>query len=195
MSRTAMLGLGAWRLLVAASALVGFGYAVTTFVEPWHALSQQASLAAGVVYLGLALSAGRAEVLATWLRGATAVLLVLVCVTYLALISDDLSTTASLFEHLVTPLVVLADWVVVGRTVGVRWWYPISWLLFPLMYLIYFVLADVQLYRSFLDPTSAAFGLTVAEFMLALAAAGYVLYGIAKARSGVRPALTPEEAA
>jgi hypothetical protein len=196
MSRTARLGLGAWRLLVAASALVGFGYAVTTFVEPWHALSQQASLLAGVVYLGLAVSAGRAEEVATWLRGGMAVLLTLVCITYLSLISDDLSTTASLFEHLVTPVVVLADWIFAGRTIGVRWWYPFSWLVFPLAYLIYFVLADVQLYRSFLDPSSAGFGLTVAEFLVALVVAGYVLYGIAKVRGGGgRPALTPEEAA
>jgi hypothetical protein len=190
-----MLGLTAWRLLVAASALIGFGYAVTTFVEPWHALSQQASLLTGLVYLGLAATAGRAEVVATWLRGGIAVLLALVCITYLALISDDLSTTASLFEHLVTPVVVLADWALVGRTVGLRWWYPFSWLLFPLAYLIYFVLADVQLYRSFLDPTSSGFGLTVVEFLVALLVAGYVLYGIAKVRGGARPALTPEEAA
>ena len=189
--------LSLWRLLVATSALVGFGYAVATFVEPWHALSQQASLLAGAVYLGLALSGGRVEVLATWLRGGMAVLLALVCITYLSLISDDLSTTASLFEHLVTPVVVLADWVFAGRTVGVRWWYPFSWLVFPLAYLIYFVLADVQLYRSFLDPTSASFGLTVVEFLLALVGVGYVLYGIAKVRAGdvARPALTPEEAA
>ncbi|HEV7649634.1 MAG TPA: hypothetical protein VGP26_15930 [Actinophytocola sp.] len=189
--------LTAWRLLVAASALVGFGYAVTTFVEPWHALSQQASLLTGVVYLGLAVFAGRSEEVATWLRGGMAVLLVLVCVTYLTLISGDLHTTASLFEHLVTPLVVLADWAVVGRTVGLRWWFPLSWVVFPLAYLIYFVLADVQLYRNFLDPTSASFGLTVLEFMLALVVAGYVLYGAARLRSSaaVRLALTPEEAA
>ena len=194
MSRPATLGLTAWRLLVAASAFVGFGYAVTTFVEPWHALSQQASLLTGAVYLGLAVLAGRAEVLATWLRGGMAVLLTLVCVTYLTLISDDLSTTASLFEHLITPVVVLADWVIFGRTAGVRWWYPFSWLVFPLAYLIYFVLADVQLYRSFLDPTSAGFGLTVAEFLVALLVAGFVLYGVAKVRGGAA-ALVPEEAA
>src|SRR5262245_52991244 len=146
--------LSAWRLLVATSAFVGFGFAVATFVEPWHALSQQASLLAGLVYLALAVSAGRAERLATWLRGGMAVLLMLVCVTYLALLEGDLDTTASLFEHLVTPVLVLADWVVGGRTRGVRWWYPLSWVAFPMAYLTYFLLADVQLYRSILDPTA-----------------------------------------
>ena len=43
--------LSIWRLLVAASAFVGFGFAVATFAEPWHALSQQASLLTGVVFL------------------------------------------------------------------------------------------------------------------------------------------------
>jgi hypothetical protein len=184
-----------WRLLVATSAFVGFGYAVATFHEPWHALSQQASLLAGVVYLGLAVLGPHAERLATWLRGGMAVLLALVCVTYLTVIDGDLDTTASLFEHLVTPVVVLADWVLAGRTRTVRWWYPLSWVIFPAVYLIYFVLADVQLYRSFLDPTSAGFGVTVAEFLAALVAVGYLLYGIAKVRGpAARPALAPEEA-
>ncbi len=187
-------GLRAWWLLVAACGFVGFGYALATFVEPWHALSQQASLVAGAVYLGIAVLGPRSEHVTTWLRGAMAVLLMLVCVTYLAIIDGDLHTTASLFEHLVTPVVVLADWVVVGRTRSVRWWYPLSWVVFPLAYLIYFVLADVPLYRSFLDPESSAFGLTVGEFMLALVAGGFVLYGVARLRRSrfAEPSLTEE---
>jgi hypothetical protein len=178
-----------WRLIVATSAFVGFGYAVATFHEPWHALSQQASLLCGAVYLGLALSGGRAERLATWLRGAMAVLLALVCVTYLTVIDGELDTTASLFEHLITPVLVLADWIVVGRTGTVRWWYPLSWIAFPAAYLVYFVAADVRLYRSFLAPGRADFALTVVEFLAALVAAGYVLYGIAKMRGAPAPAV------
>jgi hypothetical protein len=186
-----------WRLLVATSAFVGFGFAVATLVEPWRALSQQASLLAGLVYLALAVTAGRAERFATWLRGAMAVLLMLVCVTYLTLLEGDLDTAASLFEHLVTPVLVLADWVVAGRTRGVRWWYPPSWVAFPLAYLVYFLLADVQLYHSILDPTAGGdFARTVGEFLVAVVVAGYLLYGIAKIRE--RPAaaaeVVPEEA-
>lgn len=189
--------LRAWWLLVAACGLVGFGFAVTTFTEPWRALSQQASLLAGVVYLGLALAGHRAERAATWLRGALAVLLLLVLGTYFTVLDGDLDTTASLFEHLVTPLAVLADWVLVGRTRSVRWWYPPTWLAFPLAYLIYFLVADVRLYRSFLDPAATDFGLTVGQFLVALLVAGYLLYGVARARSRpvADPALTPEEAA
>jgi hypothetical protein len=181
-----------WRALVATSALVGFGFAVATFDEPWHALSQQASLLAGLVFLALAATAGRAERLATWLRGATTVLLLLVCVTYLTLLEGDLDTTASLFEHLVTPLLALADWVLAGRTRGVRWWYPLSWLAFPSAYLAFFLLADVQLYHSILDPAAGDFVRTVGEFMAAVVVAGYLLYGVAKVRD--QPAAVPEEA-
>lgn len=188
--------LRAWWLLVAACGLIGFGFAVATFTEPWRALSQQASLLTGGVYLGLAVAGHRAERVATWLRGALAVLLMLVCGTYFTVLDGDLDTTASLFEHLVTPLLVLADWVLAGRTKAVRWWYPISWLLFPLLYLIYFLLADVRLYRSFLDPSAADFGVTVGEFLVALLVTGYLLYGVAKVRRipAAKPALAPEEA-
>jgi hypothetical protein len=185
--------LSAWRLLVAASAFIGFGYAVADIVEPWRALSQQASLLTGAVYLALAVSGGRVERLATWLRGGMAVLLTLVCVTFLTLLGGVLDNTSSLFEHLITPVLVVADWVVVGRTRGVRWWYPLSWLVFPTAYLVYFVLADVQLYRGVLDPRAGDFTFTVAEFLVALLVAGYALYGIARVRDR-QPVATREEA-
>jgi hypothetical protein len=184
-----------WRLLVATSAFVGFGFAVATLVDPWHALSQQASLLTGLVYLALAATAGRAERLATWLRGAMAVLLMLVCGTYLTVLGGDLDTAASLLEHLVTPVLVLADWVFAGRTRGVRWWYPPSWVVFPLAYLVYFLLADVQLYHSILDPTAGDFIPTVGEFLVAVVVAGYLLYGIAKVREEPAEDVVPEEAA
>ncbi|HWM03450.1 MAG TPA: hypothetical protein VNP92_14050 [Actinophytocola sp.] len=177
------LGLRAWWLLVAACGFVGFGFAVATLVDPWPALSQQASLLAGVGYLGLAVLGGRAPRASTWLRGALTVLLLLVCVTYLTVLEGDLDTTSSLFEHLVTPLLALADWVLAGRTRPVRWWYPVSWVAFPMAYLTYFLAADVQLYHSFLDPTADDFVSTVVAFLVAVVGTGYLLYGVAKART------------
>lgn len=49
-----LAGVTAWRLLVAAFGFIGFGAAVATMNDPWPALSQQASLLTGVVYLVLA---------------------------------------------------------------------------------------------------------------------------------------------
>ncbi|OLF19598.1 hypothetical protein [Actinophytocola xanthii] len=169
------------RLVVAVCAFVGLGFAVATLNDPWPALSQQASLFAGVVYLALALAGARAARVSGWLRGATTVLLLLVCLTYLTVIEGDLYSVSSLFEHLLTPLAALADWVLVGRAaVVVRWWYPLSWVLPPLLYLIYFLVADVGLYRGFLDPQSPDFATTVALFLVAVVAAGYLLYGIVR---------------
>jgi hypothetical protein len=110
------------------------------------------------------------------------VLLLLVCVTYLTVIEGSLDGTWSMFEHLVTPLVVLADFVLVGRDqVNVRWWHPLTWVVFPAAYLVYYLAADLDLYGSFLDPRASDFLGVVAAFLLAIVAAGYVLYGVAKA--------------
>jgi hypothetical protein len=189
-----LVGVTAWRLAVAACAFIGLGGALSAMSDPWPALSQQASAFAGVVYLGLALyplvTGGRAhEPRSPWLRGATAVLLLLVCVTYLTVIDGSLDEPWSMFEHLVTPLVVLADFVLVGRDqVNVRWWHPLTWVVFPAAYLVYYVAADLGLYGSFLDPRAGDFLGVVAAFLLAIVAAGYVLYGIAKAVGTVRAA-------
>jgi hypothetical protein len=119
-----------------------------------------------------------------WLRGAVCVLLLLVAITYQALLSGEVDDTYSLFEHVITPLVVLADWVLVGRSqANVRWWHPWSWLLLPLVYLGYFVVARPPLYGGFLEPGSDTFAGTVVAFTLAVLLAGYVLYGIAKVKA------------
>ena len=184
-----LAGVVTWRLVVAACAFTGFGAAVATMSDPWPALSQQASLFAGLVYLGLAayplVTGGRThEPASPWLRGAVCVLLLLVAGTYQTLMSGDVHATHSLFEHVVTPLVVLADWVLVGRSQArVRWWHPVSWLVFPLAYLVYFMAARPPLYGGFLDPDSSLFAGTVVMFMLAVLAAGYVLYAIAKVKA------------
>jgi hypothetical protein len=184
-----LAGVVAWRLAVAACAFTGFFAAVAVMSDPWPALSQQANLFAGLVFLGLALyplfTGGRThEPASPWLRGAVCVLLLLVAGTYQTLMSGDVDDTYSLFEHVITPLVVLADWVLVGRgQAGVRWWHPVSWLVFPLAYLVYFTAARPPLYGGFLDPDSSTFAGTVVFFTLAVLAAGYLLYGIAKVKA------------
>jgi hypothetical protein len=184
-----LAGVVAWRLVVAACAFTGFGAAFAMMSDPWPALSQQASLFTGLVYLGLALyplfTGGRThEPASPWLRGAVCVLLLLVAITYQMLMSGDVDDIYSLFEHVITPLVVLADWVLVGRSQArVRWWHPVSWLVFPLAYLVYFMAARPPLYGGFLDPDSSVFGGMVMFFALAVLATGYLLYGIAKVKA------------
>jgi hypothetical protein len=193
LARPALVGVTVWRLVVATCGFVGFGAAVAAMDDPWSALSQQASLFTGVVYLGLALYpflAGAPEPRSPWLRGATCVLLLLVAGTYMSLMEGDLGSVHSLFEHLLTPLVVLVDWVLVGRNqAAVRWWHPLSWLVFPLAYLVYFMVDRPLLYRGFLNPDSGDFPGMVAAFTVAVLAAGFVLYGIAKTRAQAQPVL------
>jgi hypothetical protein len=184
-------GVLVWRLAVACCGFLGFFLAVARLPDPMTALSQQASLLTGVVYLGLAvypLVTGRAEPRSPWLRGAMTVVLMLVCVTYMTLLSGNLSRVYSLFEHMITPLAVLADFLFVGRNQrAVKRWYPVSWLAYPLLYLVYYVIADLTLYGRFLNPDRPGFPGVVAGFIVALLALGYVMYAFGRVKA-LRPA-------
>lgn len=183
MSRSGrVIALTGWRLLIAACALVGF-----TLGGPLEYLSQLGSLLAGVVYLGLAgyplLSRGeRTEPRSSWLRGAVAVVLVLVCLGYLLLQRGTLTTVDSMLEHLVTPALVVLDWLFVGRSqAGARWWYPLTWLAPPTAYLVFYLLNGEVLY-GFLDPGSAGFAGMVGGLLAGVLAAGYLLVGLGRLR-------------
>ncbi|WP_231645015.1 hypothetical protein [Sciscionella sediminilitoris] len=184
-----MLAVFLWRLLIVACALTGFVAAVqlSGFANAIPGLSQQASLLTALVYLGLAaypLFTGGREPRNPWPRGATAVLLLLVAAVYAGLMGGDYDQLWSVFEHIVTPLVVLLDWILVGRNQGnCAWWQPLSWVVFPLAYLVYFLIADPGLYGGFLDPDSSAFPATVGGFLLAVLVCGYLLYVIAMVRT------------
>jgi len=189
-----LVGLSLWRLLIVACSFIGFGAAVARFSDPWPGLSQQASLVNGLVYLGLllypAFTGGRRhEPRSPWLRGAMCVLLLLVGGTFLTIMEGDVDETWSLFEHVLTPLVVLIDWIAVGRNqAAVRWWHPLTWASLPLAYLVYFLAADPGLYGGFLDPDDSGFAGTVVGFLFGVVATGYLLYGIGKLRSGIAAA-------
>lgn len=179
-----LVGVSVWRLLIVTSALVGFLSAMSRgkAANLLPALSQQASLFVAIVYVGLLLyplfTAGRRhEPVSPWWRGSMVILLILVCVTFLAIIGGSLDQTWSLFEHLITPLLVLVDYLAVGRNqAAAKWWYAITWLGFPLAYLIYYVAADLRIYGSFLNPKKAAFPGVVAGFIAGLLVLGLLLF-------------------
>jgi hypothetical protein len=183
----ALPGVLVWRLFVAFCGFFGFVLAVSRLNDPLNALSQQASLLTGLVYTGLAvypLVTGRPEPRSPWLRGAMTVLLLLVCVTYMTLLGGNLSRVDSLFEHMITPLAVLADFLFAGRNQrATEWWYPLTWLGYPLLYLVYYVAADLTLYGRFLNPDRPSFPGVVAGFVVALLALGYLLYAFGKVKS------------
>ncbi|MFD1046917.1 response regulator transcription factor [Kibdelosporangium lantanae] len=118
-------------------------------------------------------------------------LLLLVCVTFITIMGGSLNKTWSLFEHLITPMLVLVDFLAVGRNqVAVKWWHPITWTAFPLAYLIYYVSAGLHMYGSFLNPKKSSFAGTVAGFVVGVLFVGFLLFlfGMMKASAtGQRP--------
>lgn len=185
-----LIAVTAWRLLIAGCAFFGFGAAADRMLDPWEGLSQLASVFTGVVYLGLAayplLSGGsRLEPRSPWLRGATTCLMVLVAVTYFTVMDARVDQAWSLFEHLITPLLVLADWLAVGRNqAAVRWWHPISWIGLPLAYAAYVNLADLRVYQGMLDVGDRDFAWIAPAFLAAILAIGYLLYASGRIRAG-----------
>jgi hypothetical protein len=179
-----LAGVSLWRLTIVVSALYGFTDA-TGWSENLEGLSQQASLLTGAVYTWLllypALTRGvRHEPASPWLRGATAVLLLLVAGTFFGIMGGDFDYLP--FEHVYTPLLVLVDWLAVGRNqAAARWWHPLSWIAFPLAYLAYFLAAGV--YRSlyeFLDPREDGFAVMIVGLLAGVIAIGYLLYGLGR---------------
>lgn len=149
---TGLLRLTVWRLAVAGSALLGVFLAALQYDVWWTALSQLASLAVGVSYVGLAAypfltRSHRHEPASPWLRGALATLMLLVSTAYLVMPAVDLTDPFSIVEHLVTPALVVADYLLVGdNQSAVRWWHPATWLLPPMAYVCYYVVGDLRVY-------------------------------------------------
>ncbi|GLZ79435.1 hypothetical protein Afil01_42420 [Actinorhabdospora filicis] len=178
-----------WRLAVAFMALFGvwntiyYSFAGESFID-WEGLrelSQSGSALAGVVYIGLALTLDRPERVSSWLRGAMAVLMLLIAVTSMTLMDPQLYETGFLFEHLITPLAVVLDFLLVGRgQFRTRWWEPLTWTVFPLLYLVFFLVADVQSYRGFLNPDDPYFLAVVGGFLAGVLAVGFALFALAR---------------
>lgn len=185
-----LIGVSLWRLVVVAFAFTGFLSAVSVIDSPMPALSQQASLLAGGVYFGLLVyplfTRGRAhEPHTPWIRGALTVLLVLVGGAFMTLLSGNLDATWSLFEHFLTPLILLIDWIAIGSNqANTRWWHPLSWLSLPLAYLVYYYASGQELYE-FLDPGDSGFAGMIIGLLAGLLAVGYLLYGIGKLRAAL----------
>jgi hypothetical protein len=179
-----LTGVSVWRLAIIGCALYGFSDA-TGWTANFEGLSQQASLATAIVYTGLLLypvftGGWRHEPRSPWLRGATTVLLLVVAGTFFGIMEGDASYLP--FEHIYTPLIVLVDWLFVGRNqAAAAWWHPLTWIAFPLAYLGYFLSAEVYQYLyPFLDPDGDEFAGVVGGLLVGTIVAGYLLYGAGK---------------
>lgn len=186
-----------WRAAIALSAVTGVWLAALRYDVWWTALSQLASIAAGVAYAWLAAwphlrwCRGH-EPESPWLRGALATVMVLVSGGYLVMTRGDLSTAYSVFEHLVTPALVLADWFLVGTNQhAVRWWHPPTWLLPPAAYLLWYVAGDLRVYVA-LDPARPTeFVGQVGLLVLVTLGTGLGLYAFGRGRRDRGPRELP----
>lgn len=193
-----LVGVSVWRVLIIVLALVGISQVLGGFRQLEY-LSQLASLVTAAVYLTLlvypfAVGLRRHEPRTPWLRGATVVMMLLVSITFMTMLNADLSQTASLFEHLLTPLVVLVDWIAVGNSqANVRWWFPFSWISFPVAYLLFYLayVGNGQPLYYFLDPYRGDFVSIVIVFLAGVVAGGFVVYGLGKLHGVIRNAVSP----
>ena len=168
-----------WRLLVAASAAAGVVLAAREYDVWWTALSQLSNLAVAVCFLALALREPRSP----WLRGALTTLMVLVGLAYVPMQNGNLWHAWSLLEHVVTPSLVVLDFVLVGRNHhAVRWWHPLSWLVPPTAYLLWYVGDDLAVYAALDAAHPAQFGQRIGVLLGLLLSTGFALYALGRRR-------------
>lgn len=170
-------------VLVETTSRTGVLWRLTTF-------TYQVNVLAAAYYAWTLMSPARADA-RPGLRGAV-VLYVVVAGLVWNLFLTGMSmgyTTANVLLHVVMPALAMADWLVVGRSQGgVRWWQPLAWLGYPVVYLGLALLVLNHAGRRapyyFLDPDSvggAAVVGNVALLALGFAALGYLLWALGRA--------------
>lgn len=190
----ARIGITGWRLVVAGCAFFGVYTVADDPMLGWRDLwflSQLGSLVAAVVYLLLAPIpllpvAERLEPAAAWVRGSLASMMLLICIASIFILgSGDLDQIGFLFEHLLTPLIIAADFVLVGRfSARSKAWHPLTWIGMPLLYLVLLNVAGEAstVYGGILEPANSEFAMYVGMFLVTAIVFGYILFGLAKLR-------------
>lgn len=187
-------GITGWRLVVAGCAFFGVYTVAYDPMLGWRDLmflSQLGSLVAAILYFLMAPvpllpMADKLEPAVAWVRGSLASMMLLICIASIFILgSGDLDQIGFLFEHLLTPLIVAADFVLVGRfSARTKAWHPVTWIGMPLLYLILVNLSGEaqQVYGGILDPANSEFFMYVGMFLVTAIIFGYVLFGLAKLR-------------
>lgn len=146
----------------------------------WVYFSQLSDLAVGLVATASVVSGGRGERLLTVLRGAVTSYTLVTLIIYATLLGGDYAGVASSLEHLTVPILALAGWLVFGR-LRPRWFWPLLWLVPPVVYLPVYIQASTQrgapLY-DFFDPAAPDFGVWVAILLAVFLAVQWVVWAL-----------------
>lgn len=126
------------------------------------------------------------------IRGAVVLYVVVAGILWNLLLTDYSMgyTSANILLHIVVPVLVTVDWLVVGRGQrGIRWWQPLVWLIYPAAYVVLALIVLNSAGRRapyyFLDPDSVGTVVVVtnigllAVFILVL---GYGISAIGRPR-------------
>lgn len=200
-----VVGTFAWRLALAFCAFYGW-WLYGHDPEELIFLTQSGNLLTGIVFLvvalyGLAIGlAYRREAATHVWRGAMTLLLLVVASTYLGVIGGGTSEAKDAFTHVITPMLVLVDWCFVGRSQNrTRWWQPLTWLVVPSVWLLWYTATDgfreqntwdAPIY-DFMDPQDSSYAGVFTGLVLATIAGAYLLYGIAKLKGAIARAAQP----
>ena len=166
-----VIGTFAWRLILAFCAFWGWWLSGHDPKELIF-LTPSSNLLTAIVFIlvasyGLVVGLAYQREPATHLwRGAMALLLLVVASTYLGVIGGDTAEAKDAFTHVITPLLVLVDWCFVGRSQNnTRWWQPLTWLVVPSVWLLWYTATDgfreqntfdAPIY-DFMDPQDSSF--------------------------------------
>ncbi len=185
-----------WRVLIAAVAWFSALQIVMPdrFADQIRYFTTLSNFTAALVFSGylcsLIVRGPAPERPAGWLRGAVTFYLSMVFVVYATLLGGDYSSLESFLSHLVVPVIVFIDWVVVGlNQEQVVWWMPLAWLLPVFAYLAVYVHerndAGGPLY-GFLDDNSDFFWLQAGLLSIAFLTGGYAVWSIGRLRGRAR---------
>lgn len=145
-------------------ALAGLAY-FTQVSNLWVAVAATVGLVAGLLGRSVA-----------WLRGAAVTAIVITLVVFALLLGGDYSSPASLFCHLLTPLLAILDWLIDPGLKRLALWWPFVWLLPPLGYLVFYTANGEALY-GFLDPGEASYWPTAGALTVAFVVVGLLVRG------------------
>lgn len=201
----ARIGTAIWRLAVAGCAFFGVYEIAYDPVRGWdklHFLSQSGSLIAAICFAVIAVTilipgGERLETAVTYLRGSLTSTMLLICIVSIFILDGGaLDQTGFLFEHLITPLIITADFIFVGRAqLRAKAWQPLTWIAIPLGYLIYVNMIGKagSIYGGMLSAEKPTFLPNIAGFLAGAIVLNYLVFGLTKLRGTIAGSNRPPQ--